>query len=196
MIHAVDGQQGDRPRQHAPRREHEAGGDHDDALGARADADVAAQAERLGARRGCTRRATSRRPRRRRPRRRRRGRRARRRSAIAASMKPSPTRSVVESRKAPNGVDLPPARASAPSRMSRIEPATKTAAPSQKKSISLRLSKRTSTERDEAERDAARRSARSGVTRVRARPEIERRRHAARAGRVALLDRGGPAHVC
>ncbi len=52
-------------------------------------------------------------------------------SPIAASIAPSPTRSVVESRKAPNGVDFPPTRASAPSRMSRIEPTTKTAAPSQ-----------------------------------------------------------------
>src|SRR5581483_10263180 len=44
------GEQVDRPRQDAPRREHEAGRDHDDALGAAADADVAAQAERLRAR--------------------------------------------------------------------------------------------------------------------------------------------------
>ena len=50
---------------------------------------------------------------------------------IAVSIALSPTRSVVESRKAPNGVDFPPTRASAPSRMSRIEPTTKTAAPSQ-----------------------------------------------------------------
>ena len=52
-------------------------------------------------------------------------------SAIAPSMKPSLTRSVVESRKAPNGVVFPPARASAPSRMSRIDPITNTTAPSQ-----------------------------------------------------------------
>ena len=52
-------------------------------------------------------------------------------SAIAASIAPSPTRSVVESRKAPKTVDFPPTRASAPSRMSRIEPTTKMPAPSQ-----------------------------------------------------------------
>ena len=52
-------------------------------------------------------------------------------SAIAASIAPSPTRSVVESMKAPNGVDLPPTRASAPSRMSSSEPITKMAAASQ-----------------------------------------------------------------
>ena len=88
-------------------------------------------------------------------------------------MKPSLTRSVVESRNAPNGVDLPPARASAPSRMSRIEPATKTTAPSQKKSSSLRLSKRTSTEATTQSVTPLTVSA-FGVTRVRARPEIER----------------------
>ena len=49
MIHAVHGEEHDRPRQHAPRREDETRGDDDDALGAGADADVAAQAERLGA---------------------------------------------------------------------------------------------------------------------------------------------------
>jgi hypothetical protein len=37
-------------------------------------------------------------------------------------------RSVVESMKAPNGVACPRARASAPSRMSMIEPTRKTAA--------------------------------------------------------------------
>src|SRR5439155_11671935 len=42
-------QQVDRPRQHAPRGEDEAGGDDDDALRPRADADVAAEPERLGA---------------------------------------------------------------------------------------------------------------------------------------------------
>ena len=41
------GQEVDRPLEPAPRREHEPGGDHDDALGAGAEADVAAQAERL-----------------------------------------------------------------------------------------------------------------------------------------------------
>ena len=88
-------------------------------------------------------------------------------------MKNSPTRSVVESRNAPKTVDLPPARASAPSRMSRIEPATKTIAPSQKKSISLRPSKRTSTEATKQSVTPLTVSA-SGVMRVRARPEIER----------------------
>ena len=49
VIQAVAVRSDDRPRQDAPGREHEAGGDHDDALGARADADVALEAERLGA---------------------------------------------------------------------------------------------------------------------------------------------------
>src|SRR3954452_3248379 len=88
-------------------------------------------------------------------------------------MKNSPTRSVVESRNAPKTVDLPPARASAPSRMSRIEPATKTVAPSQKKSSSLRPSKRTMTEATKQSVTPVTVSA-SGVTRVRASPEIER----------------------
>ena len=42
------GEEHERPGEHAPRCENETGGDHDDALGARADADVAAQADRLG----------------------------------------------------------------------------------------------------------------------------------------------------
>ena len=130
MIQAVAREHDDRPREDAPGGEHEPGGDHDDALGARADADVALEAERLGAgaRVGDEERAGDR------------GDRdddedvvslRAKTYAIAASMKPSLTRSVVESRNAPNGVDLPPARASAPSRMSRTEPATKDAAPSQ-----------------------------------------------------------------
>ena len=45
-------------------------------------------------------------------------------SAAAPSMNASPTRSRVESRKAPNGVPLPPARARAPSRMSMMAPTT------------------------------------------------------------------------
>src|SRR6185437_5696394 len=44
------GQEIDRPLKPAPRAEHEAGRDHDDALGARAKTDVTAQAERLGLR--------------------------------------------------------------------------------------------------------------------------------------------------
>jgi len=47
-------------------------------------------------------------------------------------MSPSLTRSVIESTKAPKGVALPLERASAPSRMSRIEPTMKSAAPIQK----------------------------------------------------------------
>ncbi len=88
-------------------------------------------------------------------------------------MKPSLTRSVVESRNEPKGVVLPPARASAPSRMSSTEPATNTTAPSQKKSSSLRFSKRTSTEATPHSSTPLTVSA-FGVTRVRARPEIER----------------------
>src|SRR5689334_23069429 len=41
------GQEVDRPLEPAPRREHEAGRDHDDALRAGAQPDVAAEAERL-----------------------------------------------------------------------------------------------------------------------------------------------------
>ena len=88
-------------------------------------------------------------------------------------MKPSLTRSVVESRNAPNGVVLPPARASAPSRMSSTEPATNTTAPSQKKRSSWRFSKRTSTDAAAQSRTPLAVSA-FGVTRVRARPVIER----------------------
>ena len=44
------GEQIDRPLEPAPRREHEAGRDHDDALGARAEPDVAAEPERLSLR--------------------------------------------------------------------------------------------------------------------------------------------------
>src|SRR5439155_4130431 len=44
------GEKVDRPRQQPPRREHEARGDHDDALGAGPEPDVAAQAESLGLR--------------------------------------------------------------------------------------------------------------------------------------------------
>src|SRR5580765_8294971 len=44
------GEQVDRPLEAAPRREHETGGDHDDALGPRAETDVAAKPERLGLR--------------------------------------------------------------------------------------------------------------------------------------------------
>src|SRR6266581_3884892 len=44
------GEEHDRPRENAPRCEHETDGDHDHALCARADADVAAQADRLGLR--------------------------------------------------------------------------------------------------------------------------------------------------
>jgi hypothetical protein len=50
-------------------------------------------------------------------------------------------RSVVESMNAPKGVVFPPALARAPSRMSSTDPATKSTAPSQKKSSSLRYSK-------------------------------------------------------
>jgi hypothetical protein len=56
-------------------------------------------------------------------------------------MNASPTRSRVESRNAPKTVALPPARASAPSRMSMIEPSANTIEPAQKKSHSLRYSK-------------------------------------------------------
>jgi hypothetical protein len=56
-------------------------------------------------------------------------------------MNASLIRSVVESTNAPKGVALPPARASAPSRMSRIDPATNSTAPSQKKRSSFRYSK-------------------------------------------------------
>ena len=51
---------------------------------------------------------------------------------MAPSMNPSPTRSSVESMKAPNGVPRPCERASAPSRMSTIEPITKTTPPTRK----------------------------------------------------------------
>src|SRR5262245_11207580 len=44
-----DREEHDRPWQHAPRREDETGGDDDDTLGTRADADVAAEAERFRA---------------------------------------------------------------------------------------------------------------------------------------------------
>src|SRR4051812_18854788 len=47
-----DGEEQDRPGQHAPGCEHETRGDDDDTLRTRADADVAAQAESLGARTG------------------------------------------------------------------------------------------------------------------------------------------------
>ena len=56
-------------------------------------------------------------------------------------MNASPIRSVVESRNAPNTVAFPPARASAPSRMSRIEPIANTIEPAQKKNHSFRYSK-------------------------------------------------------
>ena len=49
MSHAVAREHDDRPRQPAPRSEDETGGDQDHALGARAQSDVALQAERLGA---------------------------------------------------------------------------------------------------------------------------------------------------
>ncbi len=62
-------------------------------------------------------------------------------SEIAPSMNASEARSVVESMNAPKVVCLPPARARAPSRMSRIEPTTNTAAPSQNQSSSFRYSK-------------------------------------------------------
>ena len=62
-------------------------------------------------------------------------------SAIEPSMNASPSRSVVESMNAPNVVARFDRRASAPSRMSRIDPMMKSAAPSQKNRISLRYSK-------------------------------------------------------
>ena len=88
-------------------------------------------------------------------------------------MNASPTRSVVESMNAPKVLALPPARASAPSRMSSTEPRTNTTAPAQKKSHSFRYSKYTSTE---AAMHSETPDAVSivGVTRVRARLEIER----------------------
>src|ERR1044072_8416436 len=43
------GEDADRPHERSPRREHEADGDHDDPFRPTADADVAAQAERLRA---------------------------------------------------------------------------------------------------------------------------------------------------
>src|SRR5215217_880668 len=64
-------------------------------------------------------------------------------SAIDASITPSLTRSVIESTNAPNGVAFPLVRASAPSRMSRIEPTMKRAAPIQKAASSLWSSKLT-----------------------------------------------------
>src|ERR1051325_10417322 len=45
-----EGEEHERPGQHAPRRENETRGDDDDALGARPDPHVAAEAERLGLR--------------------------------------------------------------------------------------------------------------------------------------------------
>src|SRR4051812_19717882 len=42
------GQEVDRPLEPAPRPEHEPGRDHDDALGARAETDVATKTERFG----------------------------------------------------------------------------------------------------------------------------------------------------
>src|ERR1043166_4841110 len=45
-----DGEHDDRPLERAPRSEHEPRADDDDALGAGAEADVAAQAQRLGLR--------------------------------------------------------------------------------------------------------------------------------------------------
>src|SRR6266496_3743953 len=56
---------------------------------------------------------------------------AERREDEAASTNPSLTRSESESRNSPNGVALSLWRASAPSRMSRIEPTMKSAAASQ-----------------------------------------------------------------
>jgi hypothetical protein len=80
---------------------------------------------------------------------------------------------VVESRKAPKGVPFPLVRASAPSRMSRIEPTTKTAAPSQLNRSSFRFSKKTRTAAATQRATPPAVSA-SGVTRVRERPSIER----------------------
>src|SRR5256885_9127418 len=45
-----EGEEHERPGQHAPRREDETRGDDDDALGARPDPDIATEAERLGLR--------------------------------------------------------------------------------------------------------------------------------------------------
>jgi hypothetical protein len=87
-------------------------------------------------------------------------------------MKPSLTRSVVESRNAPKGVPFPLSRARAPSRMSRIEPITKTRAPSQKKRISSRYSKKTSTEAT-AQSVTPEAVSAFGVTRERASPPID-----------------------
>ena len=107
-------------------------------------------------------------------------------SAIAPSIeRPRRPGRSVESRNAPNGVVLPPARASAPSRMSRIEPTTKTTAPSQKKPSSLVLEVDEHRPRGRATTPAV--VSAFGVTRVRARPDDRAGRAAARARRVALL---------
>src|SRR5262245_24752871 len=94
---------------------------------------------------------------------------------IAASIAASPTRSKVESRKAPNTVPFPAARARAPSRMSAIDPTTNRTPPSQKKRYSFRVSKptRTAPARQSATPTSV---SMSGVSFVRATPRIERRR--------------------
>ena len=95
-------------------------------------------------------------------------------SAIAPSMNASLTRSVVESMKAPNGVALPPTRASAPSRMSSTEPITKTtrAEPEEEQLVAvLEVDEHAAGDAERARRPAV---SMFGVTRVRARPCIER----------------------
>ena len=108
-------------------------------------------------------------------------------------MKPSLMRSVVESRNAPNGVVLPPARASAPSRMSssepddeddRGEPVEEDLVPSFEEDED----RGGGTERDAARGEGVRRDPGAGEAGHRARCE------AARSGRVAVLDRGCSAH--
>ncbi len=154
-------EQVDRPLQRTPRREDEAGGDDDDALGARAQADVAAQAESLrlrprvrdeeGAGDGGDREDDA-------PCR---CRRARRRARSRRAQRPRRRGRWSESRKAPNSVDLPPARASAPSRMSRTEPTTNTAAAEPVVEELVSVLEGDDHRRREAERDARRRERRS-----------------------------------
>ena len=110
-------------------------------------------------------------------------------------MKPSLTRSVVESRKAPKGVDLPPARASAPSRMSstRAGDEERRRRPSRRGSGCGSRRGRATEAAAQSETPAA--VSAFGVTRVRARPTDRAGSERARTGRVALLDRGGLAHV-
>ena len=106
-------------------------------------------------------------------------------------MNPSPTRSVVESRNAPNGVAFLLRRASAPSRMSRIDPIVKSVAPIQYAAHLVAVLEVDDDAGDDAERDSGRRQ-RVGRD-ARARQAFHRARgETAHSDRVALLEAPEP----